>query len=86
MKIPLPKNEDARLNAPYRYNILGTPPEKEFDELTRLAAYICRTPTALIAFLNADHEWFKSKVGLHISEIPHDVSFSAHVVYSPTRF
>ena len=37
--------EHQRLNAPESYKILDTLPEKEYDAITRLASYICKTPS-----------------------------------------
>ena len=45
---PLPSNETARLQALNKYEILDTATESVFDDLTRLAAYICGVPTATI--------------------------------------
>jgi signal transduction histidine kinase/DNA-binding response OmpR family regulator len=39
-KAPLPSNEPARLDELYRHEILDTPPEEAFDDLTRRAAQI----------------------------------------------
>jgi PAS domain S-box-containing protein len=80
VKQPLPSNETDRLNALQRYGILDTPPEQAFDDLTRLAAQICQTPTALISLVDADRQWFKSKVGLTVPETPRDVAFCAHTI------
>ena len=44
--------------------ILDPPPEADFDALTRIAAAICGTPIALVSLLDADRQWFKSRVGL----------------------
>lgn len=77
---PLPSNEIARLNALRRYDILDTSPEEDFDDLTRLAAQICQTPTAGISFVDSDRQWFKSKVGLTTQENPRDDAFCAHTI------
>ena len=83
MKASLPSNEAARLNALQQYEILDTPPEEAFDDLTRLAAHICRTPTALITLVDTSRLWFKSKVGMDALETPRDVAFCAHAILEP---
>jgi two-component system, cell cycle sensor histidine kinase and response regulator CckA len=80
MRSPLPENEDARLQNLRSYRILDTPPEQAFDDLTRLAAFICGTPIALISLIDAKRQWFKSAVGWAVLEIPRNVSFCAHTI------
>ena len=83
MTAPLPSNETVRLNALHELKILDTPAEEAFDDLTRLVAYICGTPTALITLLDSDRLWFKSKVGLEALETRRDVAFCAHAIIEP---
>ena len=80
IKADLPENENERLKALYQYNILDTLPEKEFDSLNRLAAYICDTPIALISLIDDKRQWFKSSIGLNIAETPRDISFCSHAL------
>ncbi|NJM18507.1 MAG: tetratricopeptide repeat protein [Richelia sp. RM2_1_2] len=77
---PLPHNELARLAALRQYQILDTPSEKVFDDFTFLAAQICRTPIALISFVDGDRQWFKSKVGVDVDCTPRDVAFCAYAI------
>ncbi|MGB6300725.1 MAG: tetratricopeptide repeat protein [Rivularia sp. (in: cyanobacteria)] len=77
---PIPNNELARLAALKQYQILDTAPEKVFDDFTFLAAQICRTPIALISFVDGDRQWFKSKVGVDVDCTPRDVAFCAYTI------
>ena len=73
-------DESARLAELRKYRILDTDPERAFDDLTMLASQICGTPIALISLIDADRQWFKSRVGLSISETSRSVSFCTHAI------
>ncbi len=82
MKAPdLPENESARQAALDQLRILDTPPEARFDRLTRMAARLLDAPIALISLIDRDRQWFKSSVGLDVSETPRSLSFCGHAIF-----
>ncbi|HXV59229.1 MAG TPA: response regulator [Vicinamibacteria bacterium] len=80
MKIPVPANEMARLEALGRYQILDTPPEEGFDDLTLLASYVCRTPIAVITLVDEQRQWYKSARGIALTETPREHGFCSHAI------
>ncbi|MEH1866067.1 MAG: GAF domain-containing protein [Nostoc sp.] len=68
--------EMARLEALRQYQILDTEPEEAYDNLARLAAFICGTSISLVNFIDENRQWFKAKVGLDVSEMPRSVGLS----------
>jgi len=85
IEAPTPPNEERRLEALRGFDILDTPAEKAFDDLVRLALYICETPIAAVSFIDKDRQWFKSKVGLAVPETKRDISFCAHAITLPNE-
>jgi hypothetical protein len=83
MRAATPEDERERLEALRHFKVLDTDPEEAFDDITRLASYICQTPSALISFVDADRQWFKSRVGFEPQESSRDVSFCAHAILQP---
>ncbi|MEP1059399.1 response regulator [Stenomitos frigidus AS-A4] len=82
----MPTNELARQQVLLECKILDTKPEKAFDDITRLAAYICQAPIALVSLIDAERQWFKSKVGLEASQTHRDLAFCAHAVLQSKIF
>jgi GAF domain-containing protein len=87
MVTPKPmKNEVARVAALHNYAILDSEPEQAFDDLVLLASFICKTPIALISLVDEDRQWFKSKVGVSISETSREIAFCATAIQQPDVF
>lgn len=80
------EKEEARVAALKKLGILDSPGEKQYDNLTELAAYICQVPIAMISLVDEDRQWIKSKVGIDICETERKHSFCTHTIVSPKGF
>jgi anti-sigma regulatory factor (Ser/Thr protein kinase) len=79
-------DETARLAALRQYRILDTEPEGAFDDLALLASQICGTPIALITLVDAERQWFKSRVGTTVTETARSIAFCAHAIQQSELF
>lgn len=78
-----PENEKKRLLTLKELQILHTPPEENYNNITQLASFICGTPVSLITLISEDKQWFKSKTGTEIQEAERDLSHCAHAILNP---
>jgi len=80
---PLPADEAERLKVLAACAILDSPPEQSYDDLTQLAAYVCGTPMALVSLIDANRQWFKSRIGVRPSQTGREISFCAYTILRP---
>ncbi len=73
-------NETERLQALRSYGILDTAIEPSFDDITKIASYVCQTPVALISLIDENRQWFKSAHGFDKRETPLNESICAHAL------
>ncbi|QCG88920.1 sensor domain-containing phosphodiesterase [Azospirillum sp. TSH100] len=83
---PIPAREEDRLSALQRFELLDTPAEPAFDQITRLAAKLLKVPVALISLVDRDRQWFKSRIGLPVQQTPREHAFCAHALDSDALF
>ena len=77
---PLPSNEDSRLEFVRGLNILDTVAEEAFDVITLRLTDIFNVPIALVSIVEESRQWFKSVVGLRVTETARSLSFCAHLL------
>ena len=80
MQIPLPPNEQERLEALRQYHILDTPPEDAFERITHLTARLLRVPIVLVSLVDEEREWFKAAYGVDTKQFDRDISFCTHTI------
>ncbi|AQU83197.1 MULTISPECIES: diguanylate cyclase [unclassified Halomonas] len=80
MSFPIPFDEDARLAALNELALLDTANEPVFDRITRLVSLLLNVPMAAVSLVDANRQWFKSKVGMDTIETPRDEAFCAYTV------
>lgn len=72
----------ARLRALHELQLLDTPPEERFDRITRLACRLLGVPISLVALVDSERQWFKSRVGIELAETARADAFCAHTIHT----
>lgn len=83
LQYPIPENEAERLKALHAYEVLDSPPEIDFDVLTRIATKTFHTPAAVVGLLDSNRIWFKSVLGLDVPQLDRQLAFCAYSVMQP---
>ncbi|MCU1445502.1 protein kinase [Cryobacterium sp.] len=73
-------DEEGRMNAVRRYDLLDTPADGAFDRITGMAARIFQVPIALVSVVDHDRIWFKSRHGLAVDQIDRDEGLCASAI------
>jgi diguanylate cyclase (GGDEF)-like protein len=76
------QDENGRLAALRRYELLDTAPEAPFEKITSLVKTILDTPIVFITLIDANRLWVKSCAGLDVRETPRDIAFCSHTIQS----
>ncbi|MDQ1620369.1 MAG: phosphoserine phosphatase RsbU/P [Actinomycetota bacterium] len=77
----VPTDEDARMAAVRRYDILDTPPDGAFDRIAGAAAALFDVPIGIVSIVDTDRIWFKAHVGLDdVTEIDREPGLCASAI------
>lgn len=76
----IPDNEEQRMLAVRRYDLLDTPPDGAFDRITGMAARLFDVPVAIVSVVDRDRIWFKSHHGTDVTEIGRDPGLCASAI------
>ncbi len=82
----MPSDEAQRIEALRSLKILYTEAEERFDRITRSTVAYFKAPVALVSLVDTDRQWFKSCVGVNVSETPRSVSFCGHAILQDEVF
>jgi len=80
--IPVAMNEEQRLRILRSYSLLDTESEDFYNQITAVAAAELGMPVAVISLVDRERIWFKSAVGVEITEIPRDPTFCSSAILS----
>jgi GAF domain-containing protein len=72
--------ETERIAELHKQQILDTKAELFFDEITKIAVTLFNVPVALVTLVDSSRVWFKSNIGLSVSEIPRELSLCHHTI------
>lgn len=72
--------ESERLAAVERCDLLDTPREPLFDNITRLARRVLGMPVAALSVIDGHRQWFKALDGLQATEVPRNHTICSHVL------
>lgn len=73
-------DEEARIAALRRLDVLDTPVEEPFEKIVNLVRTVLNVPIATVSLVDRDRQWFKAQRGFGHKETPRDVSFCTHTI------
>jgi GAF domain-containing protein len=79
-------DERKRQSALEVLKVLSDAQQSEYDDITKLVSLICGVPISAVSLLDNDRQWFKSKVGLGVSETPRDWAFCDYAIRDTVPF
>ena len=76
-------DEEGRLRALGRYDVLDTPAESPFEKIVGLVEQVMDVPMSAVSLVDRHRQWLKAKRGLDACETARDISFCTHAIEKP---
>jgi diguanylate cyclase (GGDEF)-like protein len=73
-------DDEARLSALGRMEILETAPEEPFEKIVNLVRAVLAVPISTVSLVDRDRQWFKAHRGLDVQETPRSISFCTYAI------
>lgn len=80
MDDPQLHDDDARIAALRRLNVLDTAAEEPFDNIVTLVRTVLAVPIATVTLVDRERQWFKAQHGFGHQETPRSISFCTHTI------
>jgi diguanylate cyclase (GGDEF)-like protein len=75
-----PDDEEGRLLALQRLEVLDSPEEEPFEKIVSLVEQILHVPMCAVSLVDRHRQWFKARRGLGVCETARDISFCTHAI------
>lgn len=76
-----PADEQARMAAVRRYDILDAPPDGAFDRICSIAARVFDVPMAVVSIVDEDRIWFLGRHGVEVDQVSRDPGLCASAIF-----
>ena len=73
-------DDDARIFALRRLNVLDSSTEEPFEKIVTLVRTVLAVPISTVTLVDRDRQWFKARRGVEVSETPRAFSFCTHTI------
>lgn len=76
-------DEAERQRALDALHIVGSLPERAYDDIVKVAAAVCGTPMALVTLIDRDRQWFKARTGVEGLQTERNLAVCDHAIREP---
>ncbi|PSJ36253.1 GGDEF domain-containing protein [Allosphingosinicella deserti] len=73
-------DDEGRLSALRRLDVMDTGPEEPFEKIVTLVRTVLAVPIATVTLVDRHRQWFKAQRGLDVPETPRSISFCTHTI------